>query len=163
MKAALFIFAGLLLVTFGLALSKGVALDGLKSASSAGMKLLPLLALAILLTGFVDVLLPQDFVAKWLSDEAGSRGFLIAWAAGALTPSGGILGMPLAATLMQAGAGTGVLVTYLTSMAVLPVLRIPMELSIYGGKLAALRILASLLLPFIAGVLAQSLARLATK
>ena len=81
--------------------------------------------------------------------------------AGVLTPAGGLLGMPLAASLLKAGAGVGVLVTYLTSMALLPALRVPMEIGIYGGRLALLRITASLALPLLAGFTAQLLVRLA--
>ena len=54
----------------------------------------------------------------------------------------------------------GVLVTYLTSMALLPALRVPMEIGIYGGRLAALRLLACAALPPVAGLIAAAIVRL---
>ena len=63
--------------------------------------------------------------------------------------------MPLAASLMRAGVGAGVLVTYLTSLATLSIIRVPLEIGFYGWRLMVLRVVASLFLPLIAGVLAQ--------
>lgn len=161
MKAAIVLLAATLLVLAGLALWQGVFTEGLQRAGRTGLSLLPVLVLAFLLAGMAEALLPAGFVERWLSDAAGLRGHLVAWLAGVLTPAGGLLGMPLAASLLKAGAGVGVLVTYLTSMALLPALRVPMEIGIYGGRLALLRITASLALPLLAGFTAQLLVRLA--
>lgn len=160
MKAALLLLAGTLLILCGLAAAQGVLVDGLQRAGKTFLSLMPILVVAFLLAGMAEALLPPGFVERWLSDAAGARGYLLAWLAGALTPAGGLLGMPLAAGLLKAGAGVGVLVTYLTSMALLPVLRVPMEVGIYGGRLALLRLAASCVLPLVAGVIAQALARL---
>lgn len=160
MKSALLLLAGTLLVLCGLAAAQGVFVDGLSRASRTFLAMLPILVVAFLLAGMAEALLPPGFVERWLSDAAGARGFVVAWIAGALTPAGGLLGMPLAAGLLKAGAGVGVLVTYLTSMALLPLLRVPMEVGIYGGRLALLRIAASCLLPLVAGLIAQAIVRL---
>lgn len=161
MKAALLLLAGTLLILGGLAVMQGVFVDGLQRAGRTFAAMMPLLVVAFLLAGMAEALLPAGFVERWLSDAAGPRGYAVAWLAGVLTPGGGLLGMPLAAGLLKAGAGIGVLVTYLTSMALLPLLRVPMEIGIYGGRLALLRIGASCLLPFVAGAIAQAVVRLA--
>lgn len=160
MKAALLLLAGTLLLLGGLAASQGVFVDGLQRAGRTFTSMMPLLLIAFLLAGMAEALLPAGFVERWLSDAAGARGYAVAWLAGALTPAGGLVGMPLAAGLLKAGAGVGVLVTYLTSMTLLPLLRVPMEVGIYGGRLALLRIVSSLALPVLAGVTAQAIARL---
>ncbi|HEY8378897.1 MAG TPA: permease [Nannocystis sp.] len=160
MRAALFLLAGALLILSGLAAAKGVFVDGLQRSLRTFAAMTPILLVAFLLAGMAEALLPPGFVERWLSDAAGPRGFLVAWLAGVLTPAGGLVGMPLVAGLLKAGAGVGVLVTYLTSMTLLPLLRVPMEVGIYGGRLALLRIAASLVLPLLAGVIAQAIARL---
>jgi uncharacterized membrane protein YraQ (UPF0718 family) len=129
--------------------------EGLRAAGQAALQLVPLLAVVFLLAGFAEVLLPRATVAAWLSDAAGMRGLLIAWVAGALTPGGGPVGLPLAAALMRSGAGVGVLVTYVTSMSLLSFVRVPLELGTYGSRLTLLRIASSLVLPLIAGMTAQ--------
>ena len=162
MKAAAAVMVGLALVLAAVCWVRGgTALlgDGLKAGGKSLVQLLPLLVVVFLLTGFVEVLLPQDLVAKWLSGASGARGLGIAWVAGALTPGGGPVGLPLAAALMRRGAGLGVLVTYLTSMSLLSFVRVPLEISIYGPKLTGIRVACSALLPLIAGLLAQLVAR----
>lgn len=161
MKSALLLLLGTLVLLSGLALQQGVFVDGLQRAGKTSLALAPILVVAFLLAGMAEALLPAGFVERWLSDASGLRGYAVAWLAGALTPAGGLLGMPLAAGLLKAGAGIGVVVTYLTSMALLPALRIPMEIGIYGGRLATLRLVASCLLPFMAGFVASALVRVA--
>jgi uncharacterized membrane protein YraQ (UPF0718 family) len=130
---------------------------GLKSGGGQLLQFLPILAAAFLVMGFMDALLPQETVRRWMSDAAGWRGIGIAWLAGALTPAGGIVGMPLAAGLYRSGAGLGVIVTYLTSLSLLSFLRVPLEVGFYGARLTASRLVVSLLLPPLAGLIAQVL------
>ncbi len=153
---------GLLVVALGLGLmtlgrGDGSFVAGLQSGALQLGRLLPILILAFAITGFVEVLLPEGLVEAWLSDASGWRGIGIAWLAGILTPGGSIIGMPLAAGLYQAGVGISVLVTYLTSLALLSILRLPIELGFLGPRLTALRVLASLFLPPLAGLVTRYL------
>ena len=144
----------------GVALHRGqdVFVEGLKSGGLSFAKFVPILMIAFLLMGFVDVLLPRDVVEKWLTDGSGWTGLGIAWLAGVLTPGGSIIGMPLAAGLLKAGVGAGVLVTYLTSLACLSLIRVPLEIGFYGWRLMVLRVIASLILPLMAGAIARLVA-----
>lgn len=160
MKGALIVMGVLLLGVVGLAAWRGgwpLVSEGLMRGGREAVTLLPLLVVVFVLTGFVQVLLPRELVAHWLSDEAGWRGIGVAWVAGALTPGGGPMGMPLAAALVRSGAGLGVVVTYLTSLSMLSFIRLPMEVALYGGRLTGLRLLVSLALPPLAGLLAHAL------
>ncbi len=163
MKAALGMML-VLLVGLGGALywQQGVAgiQQALKTSGGTGMKFLPVLAIAFLLMGLVDTLLPKEVIEAWLTDTAGWRGIGIAWVAGMLTPAGSVVGLPIAAGLYKAGAGTAVLITYLTSMACLSFVRIPLELAFMGPRITTLRVLACLLLPPVAGYLARGMAKL---
>lgn len=135
------------------------ALSGaLKHSATQFLKFLPVLLIAFLLMGFLKALLPEHLVQNWLSDSSGWKGMGIAWIAGALTPGGSIIGMPIAAGLFQAGVGISVLVTYLVSMATLSLLRIPIELGFLGWRLTLVRVSSCLLLPFAAGLLARYIA-----
>lgn len=160
MRSALLLLGITLVALSALALSRGVFLDGVQRAGRTFASMAPVLLVAFLLAGLAEALLPAAFIERWLSDAAGPRGYLVAWVAGALTPAGGLIGMPLAAGLLKAGAGVGVLVTYLASMALLPALRVPMEIGIYGGRLAALRLIACAALPPVAGLIAAAIVRL---
>lgn len=128
-------------------------LTATKASGTAGLQFLPILILAIAMMGFVEVLLPDDVVEKWLSEAAGWRGIGVAWLAGIVTPAGSLVGLPIAAGIAKAGAGAGVVVTYMVSFATLSLVRIPLELGIVGPKLTALRVLSCLFLPLLAGAI----------
>lgn len=129
----------------------------LAASGEGGLKLLPILALAVLMMGAFEELLPKQLVQTWLSDAAGWRGIGVAWVAGALTPAGSLVGMPIAAGLLKAGVSASVIVTYLVSMATLSIIRIPMEVGLLGGRITALRVVSCLLLPPLAGLLVRAL------
>jgi uncharacterized membrane protein YraQ (UPF0718 family) len=137
------------------AVAKGELGAGLRSAGIQGFRFVPILVMVFLIMGLIEVILPQGMVERWLTDAAGWRGLAVAWFAGMLTPAGPVVSMPLAAGLLRAGVSASVLVTYLTSVATLALIRVPMELGFYGWRLATLRVLASLLLPFAAGIITR--------
>ena len=158
MKAAVVVMVAAVVVLGALCLQRGgIALfaDGLRAGGRGALKLVPLLVVVFLLAGFAEVLLPRDTVSRWLSDSSGMRGIGVAWVLGVLTPGGGPIGLPLAAALMRAGAGMGVLVTYVTSMSLLSFVRVPLEIGIYGTRLTTFRVASCVLLPPLAGLLAQ--------
>jgi uncharacterized membrane protein YraQ (UPF0718 family) len=132
--------------------------DGLRAGGRGALQLVPLLVVVFLLAGFAEVLVPRELVARWLSDASGPRGLLIAWVAGVITPGGGPVGLPIAAALIRAGAGVGVIVTYVTSMSLLSFVRVPLEVGIYGPRITALRVVSCVVLPLVAGVIAQVIA-----
>lgn len=155
MKWATGLFAAIAVAVVLVALAQGRLGDGLRASGRTAVALVPVLGLAILIMGFTEVLLPQGWVERWLTDAAGPRGMLIAWVAGILTPGGSLVGFPLAAGLLKTGASPAVVVTYLTSMALLNLLRLPMEAGLYGPRVLALRVVACLVLPFVAGAIAR--------
>lgn len=122
-----------------------------KNSASQLLKFAPVIAMAVILAAFAETLLPEDFVKNWLSDESGFKGIILAWGAGIITPGGGIVGMPLVASLYKSGASLPVLMTYLTSLATLSFIKIPMEASFYGWRITFMRVGISLALPLIAG------------
>lgn len=117
----------------------------------------PIIILAVILAAFAETLMPKNFAENWLSESSGWRGILLAWGAGIITPGAGLVGMPLVATLYKAGAGLPVLMTYITSLATLSLMKLPIEASFYGWKITFIRVGVSLILPLIAGGLTQLL------
>ncbi len=118
------------------------------------------LAISFLAAGFAEVLIPHAWVRETLGANSGLRGILIGAAAGAVTPAGPFVSMPVAAVLVRAGAGAGPVVAFLTGWALLALHRlIAWEVPILGWRLAALRYGVSLILPVAAGLLARAVTR----
>jgi uncharacterized membrane protein YraQ (UPF0718 family) len=157
MKWAAIFLAVLFLSILGLAVYQGRLETGFRASARSMITIGPVFLLALLVMGFTEVLLPQGWVERWLTDASGARGLVIAWVAGILTPGGSVIGMPLAAELLTTGASPAVVVTFLTSMATLNILRLPMEAGFYGMRVTAIRVVSCAVVPFIAGGIARLL------
>ena len=90
-----------------------------------------------------------------MGTESGFRGILIGSAVGGLTPGGPYIAMPIAAGLMQTGAGIGTMVAFMTGWSLWAFTRLPLEIGIMGWKFTAIRLACTLLLPIIAGLIAN--------
>ena len=120
----------------------------------------PLIALSFLAAGFAQVLVSQEWVRESLGDAAGLRGLALAAGAGALTPAGPFVSLPVAVVMIRSGAAAGPIVAYLAGWALLSLQRlVAWEIPMLGWRLAVLRYVACLVLPLLAGWLAGSLAR----
>lgn len=135
---------------------EGQHLTGVKIALNMTWQIIPLLVFAFIVAGMVQVLIPKEQLNAWVGAESGFRGILIGAAAGGLSPGGPYVSLPIAAGLLQAGAGVGTMVAYLTGWSLWAVGRLPMEVGILGWKLTVARILSTLIFPPLAGLIANA-------
>ncbi|QKT05105.1 hypothetical protein HUS23_14160 [Ectothiorhodospiraceae bacterium 2226] len=118
------------------------------------------LPLALLAASILAALVPADVIGRWLGDEAGLRGILVATLVGGLLPGGPMVAFPLALVLWDAGAGMAQMVTLITAWSVIALHRVlAFEWPMLGGRFALLRLAASILLPALAGLGALGLLR----
>ncbi len=156
------IFFGLALVAASLCFVKGkdVFCNGLDASVEMFLDITPRLMGAIFLAGFVEVMIPRDFITKWIGEKSGLRGIVIAEVAGILTPGGPMISFPLIAVLYKLGADLGPLICYVTSWELMGVQRIVVwEIPFMGMRFASFRFAASLVLPIIAGLAARRLVK----
>lgn len=133
-------------------------LAGLDMARGQFVDVAVQLIFGLLIAASISVLLPRDKVARWLGQESGLRGLLIATVLGALMPGTPLAVFPIVAALSQAGARNGTLVAFLASWAALSVSRLFVwEIPLLGLDFGLLRMLVGLPLPFLAGYLADLL------
>ena len=119
---------------------------------------LPRLAAAQIVAGLIWVMLPRDRFSRLLGENSGHRGLVIATVAGIITPGGPASAYPFLAIIAAAGADRGVLVTYITSWALLAAQRIIVwDLPFMGIEFSSLRFLVCLPLPLLAGLIARRL------
>ena len=117
---------------------------------------LPRVAAAQLVAGFVWAMLPRDRFSQLADAKHGLRGLVIATAAGIITPGGPTSAYSLLAIAAGAGADRGILITYITSWALLAVQRIIVwDLPFMGAEFSAIRFVVCLPLPILAGMIAR--------
>jgi len=131
---------------------------GLDACSAMLWEVLPRMGAAFLVAGFCQVLLPKDFIMKWIGERSGFRGIFIATLAGVLTPGGPLISFPLIAALYKLGADYGALVAFLTSWELMGFMRtVVWEIPMMGLKFVLLRFLVSMAFPLMAGLIARKL------
>lgn len=127
-----------------------------QEAGALLLGLLPLVVLAVTVAAYVQQLLPMDVARRWLGEKSGLRSLLLMTVAGALTPGGPFSAFPLVVAVWRAGASLPACVTYLTAWGVLGVQRaVVWDLPFFGAEFTGLRLLVSLPLPLLAGLLVQ--------
>lgn len=163
MDAQLFLVLGFLAALAALAWWRGgPELVGRGLLGGAGLlwRFGLLIGLSFLAAGLVDVLIPREWIQTGLGHGSGLRGVLLGTLAGAATPAGPFVSMPLAAILLRSGAAVGPVTAFVTGWALLAVHRlIAWELPVLGWRFALLRWGVSLVLPILAGLAAGALAR----
>ena len=81
---------------------EGSLQKGLTFGGKTFLSTLPLLVFAFAIAGLVQVLVPRDFIVKWLGEGSGIKGILIATVVGGLTPGGPYVSFPIVASLYKA-------------------------------------------------------------
>ena len=146
-----------LLLVYAWRLGEDRHIQGIRSGTATLKRTLPLILIAFIIVGYVNVLSPQDLVRTWLGPDSGGSGLLIGTGAGMLLPGGPYIIFPLIATIYQAGAGIGPTLAMITAWASLALLNITFELPFLGWRFTLVRFAIGLLIPPLVGLLAGTI------
>jgi uncharacterized membrane protein YraQ (UPF0718 family) len=118
--------------------------------------MLPKVLAGSLIGAFVTLLLPREMIVKWVGAESGIAGILVATLAGAVLPGGPFTIYPVAGSFLAAGADVGAACAFVISWTLIGYTRaIVWELPFFGLDFVTWRILFSLPLPILSGLLAR--------
>jgi uncharacterized membrane protein YraQ (UPF0718 family) len=114
--------------------------------------ILPRLVPALILAGMLQVVIPQETVARYFGKQSGLWAILMASVAGVITPGGPMVSVPLLVVLANSGMALGPLVAYMTSWSLFGMQRIiAWEAPLMGWRFVVVRVVPSLAFPIIAG------------
>lgn len=132
--------------------------NGLRLAWQQAWAITPKMVLALLVSGFFSQIIPTELVAHWLGKDAGWQGIMIGSLIGGLTPGGPIICFPVIYILLKTGAAVPALISFLTAWSVFAFHRVlAYELPLMGARFVRIRLLASLILPPLAGMMASAI------
>jgi uncharacterized membrane protein YraQ (UPF0718 family) len=139
--------------------SREKTIQALKKAWKSFENILPQFLVILLLIGFVlSVLTPQQ-ISSLIGGDSGWGGVMLASILGSITLIPGFIAFPLAAALIKSGAGTMQIAAFISTLMMVGVVTIPMEIKFFGKKAAYLRnglaFIFSLLVALIMGVVIQ--------
>jgi uncharacterized membrane protein YraQ (UPF0718 family) len=149
----------LALVAAALAYSKDPGLPWLGTRTGLSMLwfILPRLIPALILAGMLQVLVPQETVARHFGQQAGMGAILLATLAGMLTPGGPMVSVPLLVVMANSGMALGPMVAYLTAWSLFGLQRIiAWEAPLMGWHFVMVRAISSIAFPVIAGWLVKT-------
>lgn len=135
--------------------NKGKTKMALKKAWKAFENILPQLSAILLLIGFALAILSPETISYFMGESSGFSGVLFAALIGSITLIPGFVAFPLAAALIDSGAGYMQIGAFVSTLMMVGVVTIPMEISFFGKKATlirnALALVFSLLVAIIIG------------
>jgi len=151
-----FVLMGLMAAALMVAAQRrGRVREGLITSWRMFMGVLPLLVLAFVLVGFIQVLLPRETLHTWMGEEAGWKGLLLGTGIGALIQGGPYGFFPLFGSVFRDNVSTGTAVAMITAWGMINVGHLPYEMAFLGHRFVVLKYSLYLFLPPLAGLLAQ--------
>jgi uncharacterized membrane protein YraQ (UPF0718 family) len=128
--------------------TKKALLKGLKSIEGILPQMLVVLVLiAVLLASF-----DSNAISRFLGDRSGFLGVLAAGLIGAITLIPGFVAFPLAGELLRNGAGTLQIATFVSTLMMVGVVTLPMEMQVFGKRAAIARNAFAFLFSFAAAI-----------
>jgi uncharacterized membrane protein YraQ (UPF0718 family) len=144
--------AAYVLMKDGVAVSRAILIEDIELF----LTILPKVAAGCLIGAFVRLLVPREIIVRWVGEGSGLKGLAIATVVGSIFPGGPFTIFPLAGAFLLSGADRGSAVAFVTGWLLLGVNRaIIWELPFFGTDVVALRFLASMPLPILAGLLTR--------
>lgn len=111
--------------------------------------ILPPFAGVLALIGLVLTVLTPDLISKIIGAKTGFLGMFITSIIGAITLVPGFVAFPLAASLLQKGAGVMQIAVFISTLMMVGLVTMPLEVSYFGKKTTILRNLLSYIFSFI--------------
>lgn len=132
------IFAlGCLLVSFFK--DKEKTKQSLKVAFKTFLRILPVVFVIVIIIGLLLGFVPQSEITGIIGDQAGFGGVLVASLLGAVLYIPSLVSFPLAASLLESGASITAVAGFITTLTMIGVVTLPLEIKLLGKKFALLR------------------------
>lgn len=134
-------------------------LDGRKTVIGLkkGLKMLggivvPFLNILIIVSVLLFII-PPGLIVQYLGAESGPFGFIIAAIVGSITLIPGFISYPIASGLLKQGAAYSTVAVFMTTLMMVGVVTLPLEIRYFGKKAAVARNLLNLGAAIIIGLL----------
>lgn len=124
----------------------------LKKAWKAFENILPEFLVVILLVGFIIAAINPETISKIIGADSGFIGVILASIVGAVTLIPGFVAFPMAALLLQGGAGFMQIGAFVSSLMMVGVVTLPVEIKYFGKKITIARNILAFLFSFVVAV-----------
>jgi len=121
----------------------------LKKAWKSFENILPQILTILAFLGMVLALLSPDVISHLLGQKAGWQGMIIASIIGSITLMPAFIAFPIAAMLLKNGAGLVQLAVFVSTLTMVGIVTLPLEMKYFGKKISIMRNMFAYLFSFI--------------
>ena len=136
---------------------KDKAVQSLRMALKSFIKMLPMVFIIIIAIGLLLGFVPPDQISRFVGDQSGASGVLLIGVVGALLYIPALLSFPLASSIIQNGASVTAVAEFITTLTMIGMITLPLEIKILGKEMALLRngisFVIAILIAFIMGMI----------
>lgn len=125
----------------------------LKKAWKSFENIMPQFLAIILLIGMMLATLTPEQISKFLGQESGVMGVMMAAFIGAITLIPGFVAFPLASALLYNGAGITQIAAFVSTLMMVGIVTIPVEIRYFGKKVTLMRNLLAFIFSLIVAVI----------
>lgn len=125
----------------------------LKKAWKSFDNILPQLLSIIIVIGVMLAILSPESVSKLAGSESGGLGMLIAALVGSITLIPGFVAFPLAAALLENGAGFMQIAVFISTLMMVGIVTLPLEIRYFDKKAAIIRNSLAFVFSFIVAIM----------
>jgi uncharacterized membrane protein YraQ (UPF0718 family) len=111
----------------------------LKKAWKAFENILPQFLSILIIIGVMLAVLSPEVIASLIGKQSGFLGMVIASAIGSITLIPGFIAFPLASALLKSGAGFMQIAVFISTLMMVGIVTLPVEIKYFGKKAAILR------------------------
>ena len=138
---------------------KKKTLMALKKAWKAFENILPQFLSILIIIGIMLSVLTPEYISKLIGQQSGWVGMLIAGLVGSITLIPGFVAFPLAAALLHNGAGYVQIAVFISTLMMVGIVTIPLEIRYFGKKAAFLRNSLAFVFSFIIAIILGGVVR----
>lgn len=119
--------------------------------------IMPQFLVILLLIGLMLAIVDAETISMLLGKDSGALGMGIAAVIGSVTLVPGFIAFPLAASLLEAGAGYGQIAMFVTTLMMVGLATLPLEISFFGKKMAVRRNLLAIIYAVVSSLIIGAL------
>lgn len=131
--------AAISLLTISFFKDKGKTKAALKKAWKAFENILPQFLAILLIIGMVLSVLTAQTISQLIGKQSGLLGVLVLGILGAVTLIPGFIAFPLAASLLNSGAGYMQLAAFVSTLMMVGIVTMPVEMKYFGKRATIIR------------------------
>ncbi|OJF77201.1 MAG: permease [Treponema sp. CETP13] len=129
--------------------NKNKTKKALKKALKSFENILPQFLGVMVLVGVLLSVFNADFISKVIGSESGWTGTIVSSVIGAITLIPGFVAFPTAAMLLESGAGYMQIAAFISSLMMVGVVTMPLEISYFGKRVTFTRNILAFLFSFV--------------